>query len=156
MLYDVQDLILMQLCKWNLFPTCCDVHVLPEYFLCLEVWGGVLPLGGEPTVKTTCAGLLEPGARPPPPPGGTGGQKRSMIEGKGGWWTTLKIRLYITDQFHLYHIIFSCRILLTHWCLESQILEKVGSSKNIKSQQSVAKSVAVSVVTVVCCIIWPF
>lgn len=38
---------------------------IPEYFLCLEVKGGVLPLGGDPTVKTTCAGLPEP----PPPPG---------------------------------------------------------------------------------------
>lgn len=53
--------------KWRherLSITLCEV---PEYFLCLEVWGGVLPLGGEPTVKTTCAGLLEAGAKPPPP-----------------------------------------------------------------------------------------
>lgn len=35
------------------------------------------PLGGEPTVKTTCAGLPEP----PPPPGGARGQKRRVEEG---------------------------------------------------------------------------
>lgn len=51
---------------------CLEVHVLPEGFLCLEVNGGVLTLGGEPMVKTTFAGLLEPGARLPPPAGGTG------------------------------------------------------------------------------------
>ncbi|CAB1318619.1 unnamed protein product [Coregonus sp. 'balchen'] len=49
---------------------------LPEYCLVLEVCGGVLLLGGEPTVNTTWAGLAEPAATAPPPEG-SDGQKHS-------------------------------------------------------------------------------
>lgn len=38
----------------------------PENFLEQEVWGGVPPLGGEPTVNTTLAGLPEPTTMVPP------------------------------------------------------------------------------------------
>lgn len=45
-------------------------------------WGGVVPLGGEPTVNTTGEGLLAPPARapgcrfPPKPAEGAGGVRR--------------------------------------------------------------------------------
>ena len=40
----------------------------------------MLPLGGEPTVKTTCAGLPEAGAVPPPPHEGTKEQRITMTQ----------------------------------------------------------------------------
>ena len=56
-------------------PVCCFslAQILPENILVRVLWGGVAPLGGEPTVNTTGAGLLAPpprapGCRVPPKP----------------------------------------------------------------------------------------
>lgn len=65
-----------------------DPRESPEALLHLEERGGVPPRGGEPTVKTTRAGLL-------PPPGGAAGEKsvtapsggRNMGSGLGGGLT---------------------------------------------------------------------
>jgi len=41
------------------------ISPLPENILVLVVCGGVVPLGGDPTVKITGDGLAEPPARAP-------------------------------------------------------------------------------------------
>ena len=99
---------------------------LPEYFLCLEVWGGVLPLGGEPTVNTTCAGLQEPGARPPPPQGGTRVQKRAKGV-RGECWEIIciwssKVPFHAKYQVHTfilgaYYNMFTCSYIKKHFFL---------------------------------------
>lgn len=52
---------------------------LPEYFLERDVWGGVPPLGGEPTVNTTRAGLPEPTTMVPPAAGTVGQRNNHSI-----------------------------------------------------------------------------
>lgn len=58
-------------------------QTLPENILVRVLWGGVVPLGGEPTVNTTGAGLLAPPARAPgcrvPPKPAEGAEEQGRL-----------------------------------------------------------------------------
>lgn len=63
-------------------------QTLPENILVRVLWGGVVPLGGEPTVNTTGAGLLAPpvrapGCRVPPKPAEGAEEQERLRDGLG-------------------------------------------------------------------------
>lgn len=71
-------------------PVCCFslAQILPENILVRVLWGGVAPLGGEPTVNTTGAGLLAPpprapGCRVPPKPAEGAEEQDRLRDGLG-------------------------------------------------------------------------